>query len=211
MSSGYLYWPSRTSPLESKSFQRRAAAFSHLPAYLHLQLAWQTWWHEGMNYTENSHEAPVKHTTPKHPPYHSLPRRSLWVWQIWPNSQGWERRKSFSLFKGSHHQDIFVVMWKTGLRKVLLDGTAGMKNGNCFPLYRVSGKDSKNKKSISAGQHFQWLSWKVVNRWKSHSPTLGSASAKNNYKLSAKALGSIHSTGGKKKSDILASHISQDS
>lgn len=63
-----------------------------------------------------------------------------------------------SLFNDSHPEDIFVVKWKRGLGNVLSDGMAGRRTGNSFAFYTVSGKGSKDKKSIAVGQHSQCLS-----------------------------------------------------
>lgn len=71
---------------------------------------------------------------------------------------GQGQEKVLSLFKDSHPQDIFVVIWKKGLGNVLSDGMAGMRNGNSFAFYTDSGKGNKNKKSISVGQQSQCLS-----------------------------------------------------
>lgn len=71
-------------------------------------------------------------------------------------------QESLLVFPKNLIPNIFVVMWKKGLGNVLLDGMAGMRNGNCFAFYTVSEKGNKNKKSISVGQHSQCLSWKVL-------------------------------------------------
>lgn len=75
---------------------------------------------------------------------------------------GQRQGQVLSFFKESHPQDIFAVMWKKRLGNPLSDGMAGMRNGNSFAFYTVSGKGNKNKKSIGVGQHSQCLSWKVL-------------------------------------------------
>lgn len=121
------------------------------------------------------------YTTRKHSPHHSATSPACCVLQMWSNSQRWGRRSHLAFSKNLIPQDISVVMWKKkkGLWNVLLDGMAGMKNGNCFPFCTVSGKGNKNKKSISVGQHSQCLSWKSAK----NRPTLCRPLSKNSYKV----------------------------
>lgn len=104
---------------------------------------------------------------------------------------GMGKEKPFSLFKESHpprhfcgHVEKKKKEGEGSLRNMLLDGMAGMRNGNCFPFCTVSGKGSKNKKSISVGDHSQCLSWEsAINRGKSQRPILCRPLSKNSYKV----------------------------
>lgn len=98
------------------------------------------------------------YTSPKTSNDPLVDKAHSWGFQNMAPFPGQRQGQVLSLFKESHPQDIFVVMWKKRLGNPLSDGMAGMRNGNSFAFYTVSGKGNKNKKSIGVGQHSQCLS-----------------------------------------------------